>query len=175
MFWVLGGVSKVFSKINTYKTFFSEIKNEKTLWEKSYLIIDKDNLTDKHSKEISNKIKETLNLSNFIFPSYTIESILFKDISKLSELLVLKYQNEEINLDIEIIKEKLTISYTNYKDVLIEKYQDDKVSNPRGFPSYKDYRGRYINTTKLMFNQDKPLFEIEEWRMDFYRSASLMA
>ncbi|QYS91305.1 hypothetical protein JJC04_16660 [Flavobacterium covae] len=36
MFWVLGSVSKVFSKINSYKLFFSEIKNEKTLWEKSF-------------------------------------------------------------------------------------------------------------------------------------------
>jgi hypothetical protein len=45
-FWVLGGVNHIFKKISDYKTVFQAIKNQKTLWEKSVLIFDKDFLTD---------------------------------------------------------------------------------------------------------------------------------
>ncbi|EKT3957239.1 AAA family ATPase [Flavobacterium psychrophilum] len=164
MFWVLGGVSKVFSKINTYKTFFSDIKNEKTLWEKSYLVIDKDNMTDNHAQIFSANIMSELSLPNTILRAYTIETILFTDISKLSTLLQKKYHQEDISLEITTIKlsEKIRSEYNRYKVILEDRYSDESVINKVGFPSHKDYKGKYIKHSQTMFNNNLLLFENDD-------------
>ncbi|QYS91306.1 hypothetical protein JJC04_16665 [Flavobacterium covae] len=101
-------------------------------------------------------------MPNFILPSYTFESILFKDINKLAQLLVIKYEIDDIKINIDEIKNKLETNYLDYKDILFERYHDEKIDKSSGFPSYKDYRGRYITPSQNMFDlfikiEDVPL------------------
>ncbi|MEY4926501.1 MAG: hypothetical protein RI894_937, partial [Bacteroidota bacterium] len=47
-FWILRGVDSIFSQIGLLKDVFSNIKNNKTLWQKAVLLFDKDLMTDVH-------------------------------------------------------------------------------------------------------------------------------
>jgi predicted ATP-dependent endonuclease of OLD family len=160
MFWVLGGVSKVLDKINTYKLFFSEIKNEKTLWDKSFLILDKDEMTDQHAQELSTNINNTLNLQNAVLSAYTMEAVLLKDLKKVSVLLVEKYKKENTNLTEDKVFEHLEKEYCNYKDILKDRYSNDRVSQSNGYPSYKEYQGKYLKVASQIFKS--PMFKVDD-------------
>lgn len=157
MFWVLGGVSKVFDKISSYKTFFSDIKNEKTLWEKSYLIFDKDALTDEHIRLISERIETKLLLPNHTIGAYTQEAVLFTDFDRLS-ILLSKYLFEYKNI-IQVDKLKLLQdlqgSYEKIKTELAKRYSENMIETQL----YLSYKGSYIEKTKTMFDSKKSLFE----------------
>lgn len=114
MFWVLGGISKVFENIVAYKTVFSEIKNDKTLWEKSILIFDKDRLTEVHRDALIDKLREKLSLRTFSFNAYTFESTLVTDLGKLANILT-KWL---------IVKGVETVDSTNLYSVLQQAYSD---------------------------------------------------
>lgn len=157
MFWVLGGVSKVFDKISSYKTFFSDIKNEKTLWEKSYLIFDKDALTDEHIRLISERIETKLLLPNHTISAYTQEAVLFTDFDRLSILLskyLVEYKNI-IQVDKLKLLQDLQGSYEKIKTELEKRYSENMIETQL----YLSYKGSYIEKTKTMFDSKKPLFE----------------
>ena len=149
MFWVLGGVSKIFDKINSYKDFFSDIKNGKSLWDKSFLIFDKDALTDEHKQIISINLKDKLLINNYCISAYTQESIVFTDFEVLSNILkkwMLVYKEVD-NIDSKEIKTHLLASYNDIKIILKERYSTDKIDS-----NYQGYRGSYVEKTKKMFN-----------------------
>ncbi|MFM7364273.1 MAG: hypothetical protein ACKO11_07200 [Cuspidothrix sp.] len=89
VYWVLGGVSEVAERILHYKTVFSSIKNNQTLWQKSVLIMDRDNLIDAHQSRLINDFQDKMNLKSHIWSAYTLESTLFTDIPKLARLFFL--------------------------------------------------------------------------------------
>ncbi len=86
VYWVLGGVNLVFTQLHHYETVFSAIKNEKTLWEKSALIFDRDYLDDKFCSDINERLNKKL--TTHIWSSYTFEATLFTDLEKTARLLV---------------------------------------------------------------------------------------
>lgn len=156
MFWVLGGVSAIFSKINSYKLFFSDIKNGKSLWDKSYLVFDKDAMTDVHIDIVSQKINDKLNLPNHCIRAYTMESVLFSDLTILEKLLT-KFLVDVKNIDNLLIVDlgkTLTKEYQKMKDILNVRYSKDEVDK-----QYKAYIGQYSEKTKSMFSLRTSLIE----------------
>jgi predicted ATP-dependent endonuclease of OLD family len=156
MFWVLGGVSAIFSKINSYKLFFSDIKNGKSLWDKSYLVFDKDAMTDAHIDIVSQQINDKLNLPNHCIRAYTMESVLFSDLAILEKLLT-KYLVEVKNIDNLLIVDlgkTLSNEYQKMKDILNVRYSKDEVDK-----QYKGYIGQYSEKTKSMFDSRTSLIE----------------
>jgi len=95
MFWVLGGVSKIFSKFDGYKDVFSMIKNGRSLWEKSSLVFDQDIMMDKHIDILKDKLNSKYRISCFVANVYTQESVLLTDTNKLATMLCKKYNLEE--------------------------------------------------------------------------------
>jgi predicted ATPase len=125
VFWVLNGISHVFKEILSYKTVFSAIKNNKTLWEKSVLIIDRDFLSDEHCQIIKEKMQEKLGLESYITEAYTLEATLLTDLNKLGRLLTKWVSNTySQNIDQSNLINSLESSYqsilqniqTNYLD-----------------------------------------------------------
>lgn len=108
MYWSFEGVNNIFKHINSYRHIFSNIKNEKTLWDKSILIFDKDYLTKEQSIQLSTELKSKskLNIPVHIWSYYTFESVVLTDISKFAKLLKFNMKNNDINID--DIKSKLT-------------------------------------------------------------------
>lgn len=126
MFWVLGGISEVFENINSYKSVFSTIKNGKTLWDKSVLIFDKDELSNEHKDLFIKKFKDKLDINAYCCESYTFESTLFTDLQKTSKLLS-KFIERTTGMVVaeSVIFEELTESYLNYETVLTEKFTSE--------------------------------------------------
>ena len=156
VYWVLGGVTHILKEITHYETVFSAIKNEKTLWEKSVLIFDRDYLDD----NLLNKLSERLNkkIKSHTWLSYTLESTLFSDLEKLTQLLTNWLQSSNYNPDKDDIRQQLSIQYRIMLDILKERY-DDRF--------YQDTTHTYISIktkTNAIFN--KPLIDIDDQQLN---------
>jgi AAA15 family ATPase/GTPase len=125
MFWVLGGISEVFENILAYKTVFSSIKNGKTLWQKSCLVIDKDYLNHEHQAAITAKFKEKHQLDVFSCNAYTFESTVFENLEYLSSLIT-QWIKSKTNKRVERseIFTALQIEYANVGQRLTDRYSD---------------------------------------------------
>jgi hypothetical protein len=125
MFWVLGGISEVFKNILAYKTVFSSIKNGKTLWQKSCLIIDKDFLKYEHQAAIATKFKEKYQLDVFSCSAYTFESTIFENLDFLSLLLSQWIESRtSTTIDNNDVLIALELEYAKIEGVLKERYSD---------------------------------------------------
>jgi AAA15 family ATPase/GTPase len=93
MYWSFDGVDNLLLNIQSYKTLFSQIKNEKTLWEKSLMVIDADWSMDTQRDQLKAEMKKIG--STVIFPFYTFESVLLTDLHKLSWLLFEYIKNQD--------------------------------------------------------------------------------
>ena len=125
VYWVLGGVSKIFDQIDHYETVFSAIKNEKSLWKKSVLIFDRDYLDD----IFLNKVLEGLRLDKKIaantWSAYTLESTLFSDLDKLAKLLTKWLALHEKIVNEQAFLNSLHLQYGLIKTSLEENYKGD--------------------------------------------------
>lgn len=112
MFWVLGGVSKIMSDIASYKLFFSKIKNEQTLWDKSMIVFDRDDMLDEHLRLLLDKLSVKLQIRAYANQSYTQEAVLLSESAKLSILLKQHYglaSVDERKIEFEINKQMTSL------------------------------------------------------------------
>lgn len=143
VYWVLGGVSEVFERILHFKTVFSAIKNNQTLWQKSVLIIDRDFLNDKHQTGLANQFKTGMDLKANIWSAYTFESTLFTDIPRLAQLLNKWLAKQNINADIETIANNLQDAYLDLKQKLEDRFDEKKYEQISHI--YKNYKTKLSN------------------------------
>ena len=139
MFWVLGGISKILDKVDMYKVFFSEIKNTKSLWEKSLLIFDRDRLIDEHCTELINSLKTKKHIDGFALPVYTQESVFISDIRVLSILLMrcLKLSNITAPQMEEALQDAIEKQIVEIKS----RYEDKEIDNE----FVQSYKGCYLD------------------------------
>ncbi len=99
MYWAFKGVDKLLTSISSYKEVFSLLKNDKSLWDKSVLIFDKDNMTEKQRERLSEKFTNQFKIPTHIWKSYTFESTIFTDWAKFQKLIFqfIYTQNQSIN------------------------------------------------------------------------------
>jgi len=141
VYWVLGGISEVFERLPHYKTIFSAIKNQQTLWQKSVLIIDRDFLNDEHQAGLAGQFETCMKLKATVWSSYTFESTLFTDIPKLSKLLNKWLTKKQINSDLATIQSNLQNFYNNQE--LQNRYTNEK---------YEQIQFTYMNYKEKLNN-----------------------
>lgn len=97
MYWSFDGINPLLLNIKTYKQIFEHIKNEKTLWEKSLIVMDSDWFTNTQRIALKTEIKSIG--TTVIWPFYTFESVLLTDLQKLFNLILsfLRTNNTLIN------------------------------------------------------------------------------
>lgn len=148
MFWVMGGVSKVLSKVDMYKAFFSDIKNVKTLWEKSRLVFDRDCLTDEHLNKLREDLLDKKQLPNYAHREYTQESVFLTDLHLLAVLLSASYEKVG-QKSLAEVETALQTAMTNQEAVIRARFEaaniDDKFVN--------QYRGRYLKQLEDVFGR----------------------
>ncbi len=149
MFWVLGGISEVFENILSYKVVFSELKNGTSLWDKSVLVFDKDELSNEHKDLFTQKFKEKLGIETYCANSYTFESTLFSDLRKTAKLLskliekaIAKVVSEQDIFD------DLELNYLNYDAALVAKFNNEFHKN-----TYYRYKNSKVEKTAQVFGQ----------------------
>jgi len=156
MFWVLGGVSAIFDKIHSYKDFFSDIRNGKSLWEKSFLVFDKDTMTDNHLDVITENLQSKLNIPNYGIKAYTQEAVLFSDLTILNKLLTLflvEYRHIDSSQIVDL-DASINAAYEGMKSILTDRYSQSNIDQ-----SHKSYIGMYSDKAMKMFNSKKSLIE----------------
>lgn len=147
MFWVLGGISEIFENILSYKYVFSSIKNGDSLWGKSVLIFDKDELSNAHKDLFIENFKEKLGIKAYSTDVYTFEATLFTDFEKTAKLLskLIEKANGE-KIDFQEIEEKLKENYFNYELILKEKFHQEYQKN-----IYHRYKNSKIDKANKIF------------------------
>lgn len=136
MFWVLGGVTKVFDSLKIYKEFFSQIKNSKTLWEKACLVFDQDILMDSHMNMLIQLLKDKFALSACCLNVYTQESVLLTNLELLADLLIARY-------DLAIADHTMLIS--SLETAIQERLAIARKRNTVDHNMVQRYKGSYVN------------------------------
>lgn len=107
-YWVMGGVVAVFDQLEHYKNVFSEIKNDKSLWDKTVLVFDKDFLTDAQRERLLFQIETKMKLKKvYAWKSYNFDSTLFSDLQNLSLILQRLIRSKDAEMDTSTISDKL--------------------------------------------------------------------
>lgn len=108
-YWVMGSVATIFDQLEHYKNVFSQIKNDKTLWDKTVLIFDKDWLTEDQRVRLLEAIRTKFKLKHVhAWESYNFDSILFSNLNYLSTILQRYVRNTSPNTDASDLPNKLT-------------------------------------------------------------------
>lgn len=156
MFWVLGGVSKMLDKVDMYKTFFSEIKNVKTLWSKSKLVFDKDCLTDAHLAILQEALKKKKRLPNFCLPLYTQETVFLTDLHLLARLLI---ESHDVLKGKELadLERALQMAVRSQEVAIRERYNQAHVNNQ----AVQQYKGRYLKKFETVFDETVKTSDID--------------
>jgi 5S rRNA maturation endonuclease (ribonuclease M5) len=94
MYWSFDGVDGVFKHIGAYRDILQQFRNDKTLWEKAVLVIDRDHLMDTQRTAIMKGLSEKLNIPVYISTSYTMEATVLSDVGKFKVLLTQLIQTE---------------------------------------------------------------------------------
>lgn len=144
MFWVLGGVSKIMSKIDGYYDVFSTIRNGRSLWEKSSMVFDRDYMMDTHVDVLNDKLLSKYKIKSFVADVYTQESVLLTDLHKLSALLCMKYKLQEEDV------ERLEIALKETCDEVLPELKCFYTGcNQDSFT--RQYEGRYLKQLNEIF------------------------
>lgn len=113
IYWVFDGVDSIFKNLLKYRDVFSAIKNGKTLWEKTYLVIDRDFLSDTLREKLMLDLKNTYKLPNYITDAYCMDSIFLRELDKLATIIkvltksplrieeIIEYLNKNITKEIK--------------------------------------------------------------------------
>jgi AAA15 family ATPase/GTPase len=110
-YWVLGGVSKVFDNILHYKTVLANIKNQRSLWDKAALVIDRDFLNDQHQSTLPDKLQTKIGLKARLTDAYTFETTLMTDLPKCARLLSKWLAAKGVNHPETAIEPALIVAY----------------------------------------------------------------
>lgn len=155
MFWVLGGVSKVLDKVDMYRAFFSDIKNTKTLWEKSKLVFDRDCLTDAHLAFLQEALLKRKLLPNYAHREYTQESVFLTDIHLLAVLLSASCSlvGEKPLAEVEDV---LRMAVSEQTEVIRSRFAPANVDDR----FVKQYRGRYLKKFEDVFGRRESIGDI---------------
>lgn len=165
VFWVLNGITNVFKEIEMYKRLFSQIRNEKSLWDKSVLIMDRDFLSDAHAFGIAQKMKTKLALPTYIADSYTLETMLMTDFHKLSRLLsAWAYNKMDEKIDAYLLESQLEKAYRDFKPILETKYLNHTSWKESATQRYIDVR----NKTNDLFGKGHTVIEQNDAKLAFY-------
>ena len=169
LFWVMGGVSKMLSKVDMYKTFFSDIKNIKTLWEKSLLVFDRDCLTNDHLAMLQDGLQNKKKLPNYTHGEYTQESVLLTDLHLLATLLSASYEKvgQKPLADVE---NALQTALTKQENVIRKRFSKTNIDDT----FVKQYKGQYLKQFEYVFGKKISVSDIKLERdlQDYYDAQS---
>lgn len=155
MFWVMGGISKVLCKVDMYKDFFSEIKNQKTLWEKSRLVFDRDHLIDTHLNDLQNDLLNKKKLPNYAHREYTQESVFLTDLHLLAVLLSESYEKVGQKPLVEVEK-ALQTALANQEVSIRSRFDANSIDHN----FVQQYKGQYLQPLDNVFGKKITVHDI---------------
>ena len=172
MYWSLDGIDNIFDHIFSYKELFLSIKNEKTLWEKSALIFDKDYFTDDQAERLSKELERKLEIPVYIWKFYTIEAVLLTDITKFATLIK-KYLH---SIGKEIEKSDVEITLNEEIQSIIESKKSIFEEKKGEIINWIDNRRKNFSKCSLQRNilpRETAFSEIKEFHLEKLNNGDL--
>jgi len=146
MYWSFDGINPLLLNIKTYKQIFEHIKNEKTLWEKSLIVMDSDWFTNTQKSALETEMRKIG--STVIWSFYTFESVLLTDLQKLFNLILsflrannILTNNSNIQMLVKIVDDHFSSHVTSI----------NKKNEPKYFGKIK----QWLNEKKETFNKSE--------------------
>ncbi|SFV58043.1 hypothetical protein MNB_SV-12-802 [hydrothermal vent metagenome] len=141
-YWSFEGIDNILKHIFSYKDMFSKIKNEKSLWEKSILIIDRDYLTENQANKLKTQLERKLGIPVIIWNFYTIESVFLSNIDVFST----------------IIKEYISETTVTQQQIINDIYNEVKRISEKKLSKFDtEIKGKFlkwISDTQVLFNKN---------------------
>jgi len=164
VFWVLEGVTKILQLLPAYRILFMDIRNQKTLWQKSCLVFDRDRLLDVDMEKMYKIVKQDNMLSCYSPSMYTQEAVLLTDLNKTAMLLIKAYG---LDKNIDEVVGALSHAIQENQCALVKTMQDPDSE------TIKSYIGIYLSHMGLNEKQisERGISLNKELR-DFYAGAS---
>lgn len=97
-FWSLNGISDLANKLKYWQEILSQIKNEKSIWQKSVLVLDDDFLSHDETCRLGEAIKKRHHIDALFWGSYTIESTLLVNQHAFAKTLAKMFQKNHENI-----------------------------------------------------------------------------
>lgn len=141
VFWSFRGIANIFEKIGTYKEVFNQFKNEKTLWEKSILLFDRDDFTAAQHTKLRTKLADKLGIPVYTWETYTLESTVLTNTDTFIQVVASYLRTLGHLVDVG----RLRSTIQNEMDALLERCRArlDKKEHQTGiFVRLKDKRAK---------------------------------
>jgi len=97
-FWSLNGISDLANKLKYWQELLSQIKNERSIWQKSVLVLDDDFLSHDETRRLGEVIKKRHHIDTLFWGSYTIESTLLANQHAFAKTLAKMFQQNHENI-----------------------------------------------------------------------------
>lgn len=104
MYWSFGGIERALTRISVYRELFQEIKNDRSLWDKAVLVLDRDCLTEAQRAEMTTGLAGALRIPVYVSTSYTMEATVLKDPALLSRLIEALMRREGATPDAALLE-----------------------------------------------------------------------
>lgn len=133
MFWSYDGIDTILKHLKVYKQWFESIKNEKSLWEKSVLVLDRDYLTAAQAQFLREKIESQYKIPVVMWQSSMTESSFLSDIPKLSIALshILRKRRNGERIEAAVLPEleqalhtAIQLKITHYRQLVTQRSAD---------------------------------------------------
>lgn len=76
MYWSLNGIDNGLRGLPAVKVVLQQVRNDRSLWDKAHLILDRDWLTDAHAQQVAQKLSASLGLRTSFWAARTVEACL---------------------------------------------------------------------------------------------------
>lgn len=162
IYWIFNGVDSIFKNLLKYKHVFMEIKNGKSLWEKTRLLIDRDFLNDDLRDKLMKNLLETHKLKNHITESSCMDLIFLKELDKLAGIIkILTKTESSIEEIMEILNKKIQLE-------IAENYSKKNLSEELPFEKKSKEAITKLKTSEF-FKEPQQLPLLNSYNSDSYK------
>jgi len=109
-FWSINGIDDLPNKLKYWKQILEKISNEKTIWDKSILVLDSDSLTLDEKSILKEEIKKSFAIETYFWDTYTIETILLENVEVFSKTF-----SQLFNVDVNTVNNIVNTEISNVK------------------------------------------------------------
>lgn len=178
MYWSFGSVDEIFENIAVYQKLFKQIKNEKTLWDKSVLVFDRDYMTDEHRNKLVVELNSKLGIPVYVWNAYTIESTLLTEVDKFILLLdtFIKRKDNTNSISLDNLQKRVLIEIEKIAHHKLKILDEEGKESEKIFNLIKNKREKLSTRLKInnVFEGDaKIAFNYVSWAKQKLKANSI--
>lgn len=133
-FWSLGSITDLPNKLSYWKDILEPIKNKKSIWEKSIVLVDLDFTSIDEMEALKIALNDKYSIPLLYWKSYTIESILIENTQLFCKSVSSLFQINIVSLSAFVIAQLQQIDIENFK----KQISSQRVSREKSYSIFKN-------------------------------------